>query len=366
LDDDEINQKPKTDAYFSSNNIAPKRSFSQDRKTQCKQRKYDEGTSQRNSATIREKESEMNAVMEHVKTSKFRAENAYIYDSARLLTQSDASGYIHKEIVKNPKFDSHQDIHTKDEIIRCNQKKAKYKTSKRHEKLYNAKRIIEEPVLTPKIVNPREGRKSARNQEDKSYYESPDSEEEIQKDAQQFVFDVPIRRTLFDCAAAKDYRRANESSVEQTPNCPVDSFCRTPLIIPYSPKLQSMLEKYRVMEVSRNLGECSLSALMQYRDKFCIYHAAEATSIPEGIAKGYIFELDFEKIREQLMVCLPRLQEIAKGNIKSIIREKVSNSMPKVGALKRQSYLSLMIGMLNKVRQAENMNFGYYGWVISF
>lgn len=176
------------------------------------------------------------------------------------------------------------------------------------------------------------------------YFESDDTDEICGKNAAEFLFDIPLKRSNFagDGQIKKYTDLITEIPSNHQTKCPVDQFCKFPIIIPFSKKLGSIYNRYQELLEKHENDECSLSSVILYRDKFCSYHRAEKTIIPQGIEKGYLFEIDFGALDKKLGKCLPRLKGIVEGEVHSSFKQKIKESFERLGKLKSQGFFKLI------------------------
>jgi site-specific DNA-cytosine methylase len=176
------------------------------------------------------------------------------------------------------------------------------------------------------------------------YFESDDTDEICGKKAGELTFGIPLKRSNF---AGDEQNKTYVDLITEMPSnhqekCPVDNFCRFPIMIPFSKKLESIYIRYQELLEKHQNDECSLSSVLLCRDKFCSYHRAEETIIPQGIEKGYIFEIDFGVLDKKLEKCLPRLKRIIKGEIYSEFQQTIKKNFEELGKLKSQGTLKLI------------------------
>lgn len=169
--------------------------------------------------------------------------------------------------------------------------------------------------------------------------------------------DFTVAETCFDKEAVKATISAsvdqciinneNDSSIELFGKCPFH--CTKRIKLPYSKHLISLVENHNDLKRRFEAGKVVADAVVSSQHRFCEYHSAEVTLLPQWIAKGYPLTIDFRKIQHRLSKCTDRLNSIYNGKVKSIFKKNVVESIEAKHSL------------FNHMGQN-----GYYGWVMKF
>jgi hypothetical protein len=138
------------------------------------------------------------------------------------------------------------------------------------------------------IVNSNES-ESAKKTDTLSLQKSNDSKN-LKIDSNLIMFDIPPRLDSYNNSSYQALVLPNRQNL-----CPVDQACLDIVMEPFSPNLTILLSRYN-SAVSMN----NMSAIQQTKSNFCLYHKAEVTVIPAGLAKGYR-PIDLTTLADRLM-----------------------------------------------------------------
>jgi hypothetical protein len=129
--------------------------------------------------------------------------------------------------------------------------------------------------------------------------------------------------------------------------CPF--YCSNSVKLPHSTHLASLLDYHNDLKRRFELGIVVKDAIVSSQHRICEYHSAEITLLPQWIAKGYPLTIDFKKIKFRLSKCIHRLRSIYNGDVHSIFKKNIIESIQAKHSLDHH--------------MGKN---GYYGWVIEF